>query len=181
MTGATLSRFSTWRFFSREQAKSDCDWMVMSSVFVASQSSCFFLCSREHIRLVENRLYSIDFREGRLCSCGYTSIVSQQNSDLQNNTIWTAFQNPVLETLQFRGSVAAGAAGAAGQFPILLLYSILKEIHLLVSQSFPVYPGAQTHLCKTSRPLPLPASSVFRLTHFPPFKQGFESHSFTPV
>jgi hypothetical protein len=28
--------------FSREQAKSDCDW----SVFVASQSSCFFLCWR---------------------------------------------------------------------------------------------------------------------------------------
>ena len=28
----------------------------MSSVFVASQSSCFFLCSREQIRLVENRL-----------------------------------------------------------------------------------------------------------------------------
>ena len=44
-------------FFSREQAKSECDWMVMSSVFVASQSSCFFLCSREQIRLVENRLY----------------------------------------------------------------------------------------------------------------------------
>ena len=51
---------STWRFFSREQAKSKCDWVVMSSVFVASQSSCFFLCqcseSREQIRLVENRL-----------------------------------------------------------------------------------------------------------------------------
>jgi hypothetical protein len=44
-------------FFSREQAKSDCDWVVMSSVFVASQSSCLFLCSREQIRLVENRLY----------------------------------------------------------------------------------------------------------------------------
>ncbi len=28
----------------------------MSSAFVASQSSCFFLCSREQIRLVENRL-----------------------------------------------------------------------------------------------------------------------------
>ena len=25
-------------------------------MFVASQSSCFFLCSREQIRLVENRL-----------------------------------------------------------------------------------------------------------------------------
>ncbi len=51
----TLSRFSTWRICSREQAKSECDWVVMSSVFVASQSSCFFLCSREQIRLVENR------------------------------------------------------------------------------------------------------------------------------
>ena len=28
--------------FSREQAKSECDWVAMSSVFVASQSSCFF-------------------------------------------------------------------------------------------------------------------------------------------
>ncbi len=28
----------------------------MSSVFVVSQSSCFYLCSREQIRLVENRL-----------------------------------------------------------------------------------------------------------------------------
>ena len=51
-----LSRFSTWRICSREQAKSQCDWLVMSSVFVASQSGCFFLCSREQIRQVENRL-----------------------------------------------------------------------------------------------------------------------------
>ena len=36
--------------------KSECDWLVMSSVFVTSQSSCFFLCSREQIRQVENRL-----------------------------------------------------------------------------------------------------------------------------
>jgi hypothetical protein len=33
--------------------KRECDWVVMSSVFVASQSSRFFLCSREQIRLVE--------------------------------------------------------------------------------------------------------------------------------
>ena len=52
-----LSRFSTWRICWREQAKSECDWAVMSSVFVASQSSCFFLCSREQIRQVENRLH----------------------------------------------------------------------------------------------------------------------------
>ncbi len=32
-----LSPFSTLRFFSREQAKSECDWVVMSSVFLASQ------------------------------------------------------------------------------------------------------------------------------------------------
>ncbi len=31
----------------------------MSSVFVASQSSCFFLCSREQIRLVKNRLNTL--------------------------------------------------------------------------------------------------------------------------
>ncbi len=37
-----LSPFSTRRIFSREQAKSECDWLVMTSVFVASQSSCFF-------------------------------------------------------------------------------------------------------------------------------------------
>ena len=52
----TLSRFSTWRICSREQAKNECDWLVMTSVFVASQTSCFFLCSREQIRQVENRL-----------------------------------------------------------------------------------------------------------------------------
>ncbi len=40
--------------FSREQAKSECDWLVMSSVVVASQSCCFFLCSREQIPLMEN-------------------------------------------------------------------------------------------------------------------------------
>ena len=45
--------------FSREQAKSQCDWVVMSSVFVASQSNCFFLCSHEQIRLVENSFASV--------------------------------------------------------------------------------------------------------------------------
>ena len=54
----TFSRFSTWRICSRKQAKNERDWLVMSSVFVASQSSCFFLCSREQIRQVENRLYA---------------------------------------------------------------------------------------------------------------------------
>ena len=60
----TLSRFSTWRICSREQAKSECDWLVMTSVFLASQSSCFFLCLREQIRQVENRLYL--YFEGRV-------------------------------------------------------------------------------------------------------------------
>ncbi len=55
--GVVLSRFSTWRICSREQAKNECDWLVMTSVFVASQSRCFYLCSREQIRQVENRLY----------------------------------------------------------------------------------------------------------------------------
>ncbi len=61
--GGPLSPFSTWQFFSYEQAKSECDWMVMSSVFVTSQPSCFFLCSREQIRLVENRLKAYLLRE----------------------------------------------------------------------------------------------------------------------
>ena len=42
-------------FFGRT-SKSECYWVVMSSVFVTSQSSFFFLCSREQIRLSENRL-----------------------------------------------------------------------------------------------------------------------------
>ncbi len=55
-TGENKARFPLGDFFAREQAKSECNWVVMSSVFVASQSSCFFLCSREQIRLVDNRL-----------------------------------------------------------------------------------------------------------------------------
>ena len=56
ITDICIKPASTWRIFSREQAKSECDWLVMTSVFVASQSSCFFLCSREQIRQVENWL-----------------------------------------------------------------------------------------------------------------------------
>ena len=37
--------------YINEQAKLEYDWMVMSSVSVASQSSFCFLCSRELIRL----------------------------------------------------------------------------------------------------------------------------------
>jgi hypothetical protein len=42
--------------FSRQQPESEYDWLVMTSVFVASQSSGFFLCWREKIRPVENSL-----------------------------------------------------------------------------------------------------------------------------
>ena len=62
---AFKARFATRRFSSREQAKPECDWLVMASVFVASQSRCFFLCSREKIRLVKNRL-------GSKLSCEHT-------------------------------------------------------------------------------------------------------------
>ena len=55
ISARVLSPFCTRRFFSRDQAKHKCDWVVMSSVFVASQSSCCFLCSREKLRQVENR------------------------------------------------------------------------------------------------------------------------------
>ena len=56
---AYKARFSLSDVFSREQAKNECVLVVMSSVFVASQSSCIFLCSREQIRLVENGLYIV--------------------------------------------------------------------------------------------------------------------------
>ena len=46
-------------FFFARTTKTGCDWLVMSSVFVAIQSSCFFLCSREQIRLVESRLKAL--------------------------------------------------------------------------------------------------------------------------
>jgi hypothetical protein len=36
---------ATRQLFWREQAKSECDWVVMSSVFVTNKSSCFFLLS----------------------------------------------------------------------------------------------------------------------------------------
>ena len=57
--GLNKAGFPHGNFFSREQAKSECDWLVMSSVFLAGQSSCFFLCSREQIRQVENRLNTL--------------------------------------------------------------------------------------------------------------------------
>ncbi len=49
-----LSPFSTWRFFSHEQANvngSDVVSVCRQPIY------CFFLCSREQIRAMENRLY----------------------------------------------------------------------------------------------------------------------------
>ena len=48
--------------FFAPTSKKQCDWVVHDVISVCcgvdSQSSCFFLCSREQIRLVENRLYN---------------------------------------------------------------------------------------------------------------------------
>ena len=54
---ATLQLVSQYLaiFFSGEQAKSECDLIMMWSVFVASESNCFFLRSRKQISLVKNR------------------------------------------------------------------------------------------------------------------------------
>ncbi len=82
-----LRRFSTWRICSREQAKSECDWLVMSSVFVASQSGCFFLCSREQIRQVENRLYA-------------DSIPGRFHKDCQQNVLQESLQTLSSSELQ---------------------------------------------------------------------------------
>ena len=54
-----LSPFSNRQFYSHEQAKRECDWVMMSSVFVASESSCFFLCLREQISPMENWLNAL--------------------------------------------------------------------------------------------------------------------------
>jgi hypothetical protein len=42
----TGTREATRQLFWHEQAKSECDWMVMSSVFVTNKSSCFFLLGK---------------------------------------------------------------------------------------------------------------------------------------
>jgi hypothetical protein len=51
-------------FFSREKAKSERDWLVMSSVFVDSQSGCFFICPREQIRV---QCWKIAFIQSHTC------------------------------------------------------------------------------------------------------------------
>jgi hypothetical protein len=48
-------------FFPRD-AKSECDWLAMSSVLVASQSRCFFLCAREQILPMENSFESVNLK-----------------------------------------------------------------------------------------------------------------------
>jgi hypothetical protein len=50
------ARFPFGDFFSREQAISECDWVVMSSMFVAQPIKLLFSLFHELIRLVENRL-----------------------------------------------------------------------------------------------------------------------------
>jgi hypothetical protein len=55
------SNFGVKSLLGREQAKRECDWLVMSSVFVASQSGCSFLCWREQIRLVESPFHTPSF------------------------------------------------------------------------------------------------------------------------
>jgi hypothetical protein len=56
ITLLVFSVFHSAIIFWREQARSERDWLVMTSVLLASQSSCFFLSSREQIHLMENRL-----------------------------------------------------------------------------------------------------------------------------
>jgi hypothetical protein len=56
ITLLVFSVFHSAIIFWREQARSERDWVVMTSVFLASQSSCFFLSSHEQIHLMENRL-----------------------------------------------------------------------------------------------------------------------------
>jgi hypothetical protein len=72
--------------FSREQVKSECDWVVMvTSVLVVSQSCCFLLCSREQIRLMENRPNSRNipvFEKHNVTVYGILSIHSHNNGNL---------------------------------------------------------------------------------------------------
>ncbi len=53
-----------------KQAKGEYDWLVISLLLVASQSSCIFLCSREQIRLVENRVKGLFIWKSRVDSLG---------------------------------------------------------------------------------------------------------------
>ena len=53
---AFLSRFSTWRICSREQRNEQLDWLATNTDVITTQSHLLFLCSREQIRQVENRL-----------------------------------------------------------------------------------------------------------------------------
>ena len=72
-------RFSTWRICSREQRKKQLDWLVTNTDDITTQSHSLFACSREQIRLAENRLYL-----HRCCCClRYSQI---RNFRLSNET-----------------------------------------------------------------------------------------------
>jgi hypothetical protein len=62
--GLALSPFFTLRFFSRKQAKSECDWLVMCLVFVASQKSMLFFSVRAKLQLIFWPITE-DFQHGR--------------------------------------------------------------------------------------------------------------------
>ncbi len=49
------------RICSREQRKKQLDWLATNTDVITSQSHSLFACSREQIRQVENRLYSVKF------------------------------------------------------------------------------------------------------------------------
>ena len=71
----------------------------MSSVFVASQSSCFFLCSREQIRLVENRLQGRSEVATWLFIYSRDDVICQQDGDtvvVNNNRHLYSEQNVLL-------------------------------------------------------------------------------------
>ena len=58
-SGADLSHISTRRICSREQRRKQLDWLATNTYDITSQSHSHFSCSREQIRQVENRLYTL--------------------------------------------------------------------------------------------------------------------------
>jgi hypothetical protein len=66
--------FPLGHFYSREHAESECDWMLMSSVFVTSESNCVFLCSRElaYLQVATNLDLATQLRIG-----SFTGIILQ--------------------------------------------------------------------------------------------------------
>jgi hypothetical protein len=62
MSSVFVASQSAGCFFlrSHEQAKGECDWVVMTSVFVASQSGCFFLRVIDLFNLLKKKNLSIN-------------------------------------------------------------------------------------------------------------------------